>query len=88
MCLLGCYNSLGLSYINSLIFNVIMVSCVRHRKSTFQRSVFQSVERRYCTLQVDKLNIHMERVGDLGCNEEIKYLYYSIMNSVCNLLSE
>lgn len=30
----------------------------------------------------------MERVGNHGCNEEMKYLYYSIMNGVCNLVSE
>lgn len=89
ICLLACCNSLGLLYINCLIFNVvIMVSFIRHHKNTFWRSVSESVERRYCTLQVDKLNIYMERMGDLGCNEKMKYLYCSIMNGVCNLVSE
>lgn len=32
--------------------------------------------------------MYMERVGDLEGNEEAKYLYYSIMNGACNLLSD
>lgn len=32
--------------------------------------------------------MHMERVGDLRGNEEVKYLYYSITNGACNLLSD
>lgn len=76
MCLLGYCNSLGPSCINSLIFNVIIkMSQVGHHKNTFQGSLSQSVERRSCTPQVDKLNVHMERVGDLGCNEEMEPLY-------------